>query len=269
MMAARSVVLRLISIGIALWLGAVFMSTRTSAVDPAEGRHVYIDRPNGTSFAINLDRTSPLLGRFSFAVQSVGTFSSDDPASVAFQADQSVTVSYVGTGFLDPYANVDLLFGLDQMSGTREPAAFSLQGEIDATRATSTVHLVHQGTDYVVTDQPPSDDPSPAVEAILAAIEDQDWSSLYDLAYSPLQASMTRQDFVARMTEGWAGRGVVTEVDITVPPELGSPQAGFDVAESTILFVLTKDGIPSAHLADLSLLWEQDGWRFISIDLRE
>jgi hypothetical protein len=33
--------------------------------------------------------------------------------------------------------------------------------------------------------------------------------------------------------------------------------------------VLTKDGIPSAHLADLSLLWEQDGWRFISIDLRE
>jgi hypothetical protein len=80
---------------------------------------------------------------------------------------------------------------------------------------------------------------------------------------------MTRQDFVDRMTEGWAGRGVVTEVDITVPPELGNAQAGFDVAESTILFVLTKDGIPAAHLADLSMLWEEDGWRFISIDLRE
>lgn len=65
-----------------------------------------------------------------------------------------------------------------------------------------------------------------------------------------------------------ARRGVATSVAVTVPPVLGNQKAGFDISRGVVLFVLTKDSIPTTNLADITLLWESDAWKLVSLDLR-
>ena len=97
----------------------------------------------------------------------------------------------------------------------------------------------------------------------------QDWPALYDLGYGGFRESISRTDFAARMSAGWAGRGAVTATAIVSAPRLGDRRAGFDAAQATISFTLTKDGVATTYLADITLLEEPDGWKFISIPLRE
>jgi hypothetical protein len=130
-----------------------------------------------------------------------------------------------------------------------------------------TADLTHGGTQYHVADLAP-EAADGALGEILEALKRQDWGALYDLSYSGLQESVTRPAFVQQMTAAWAGRGVVTSVGVTIPPQLGSGRPGYDSATAVAFFVLTENGLPTTYIVDVTMVWESSGWRFVTIDKR-
>lgn len=240
-----------------------------TAADPAAGRYVFIDEARLSSFSIDLERTSPDVGRFSFGVADLGLFFGDGPASVEFKSDSSVIVRYEGAGVLDRGASLDFVFNLALASGAAEPASIRLEAQVNPDRVTSSAQLWYEGVQYKLVDKQPASDPGGALGAILAAMAAQDWSALYDLGYSGFRNAISRDEFAARMSAGWAGRGTVTASAIVEPPRLGDRRAGFDAARATISFTLTKDGLATTYLADITLLEEPDGWKFVSIPFRD
>ncbi len=239
-----------------------------TASDPGAGRYVFIDEARLSSFSIDLERTSADLGRFSFGVADLGLFFGDGRASVEFKSDSSVVVRYDGAGVFDRGAKLDFLFNLTLASGTAEPASIRLEAQVNPDRVTSSAQLWYQGVQYKLVDKQPASDPTAALGTILAAMAAQDWPALYDLGYRGFRDAISRADFAARMSAGWAGRGTVTATAIVSPPRLGDRRAGFDAAEATVSFTLTEDGVATTYLADITLLEEPDGWKFISIPLR-
>lgn len=240
-----------------------------TASDPAGGRYVFIDDARQSSFSVNLEKTSPDLGRFSFGVAGLGLFFGDVPASVEFKSDSSIIVRYDGSGVVDRSARVDFVFNLTLATGTTDPAPIQLEAQVNPDRVTSSAQLWYEGVQYKLVDRQPASDPGAAVRAILAAMAAQDWSAVYDLGYSGLRTAISRAEFGDRMAAGWAGRGTVTATAIVSAPRLGDRRAGFDAAQATVSFTLTRDGVATTYLADITLLEEPDGWKFISIALRE
>ena len=112
-----------------------------TASDPAGGRYVFIDEARRSSFSIDLEKTSPDLGRFSFGVADLGLFFGDGPASVEFKSDSSVVVRYDGGGVLDRGASLDFAFNLTFASGTAEPASIRLEAQVNPDRVTSSAQL--------------------------------------------------------------------------------------------------------------------------------
>lgn len=239
-----------------------------TASDPAGGRYVFIDDARQSSFSVNLEKTSPDIGRFSFGVAGLGLFFGDVPASVEFKSDSSVIVRYDGGGALDRSARLDFVFNLTLATGTTDPAPIRLEAQVNPDRVTSSAQLWSDGVQYKLVDKQPASDPGAALGTILGAMAAQDWPALYDLGYSGFRNAITRDEFAARMSAGWAGRGTVTASAIVEPPRLGDRRAGFDAAQATISFTLTRDGVATTYLADITLLEEPAGWKFISIPLR-
>jgi len=178
-------------------------------------------------------------------------------------------VRYDGPGVLARGATLDFVFNLTLASGAAEPTSIRLEAQVNPDRVTSSAQLWSAGVQYKLVDKQPASDPRGALGAILAAMAAQDWAALYDLGYSGFRDAIGRDAFVARMAAGWAGRGTVTATAIVEPPRLGDRRAGFDAARATISFTLTRDGVATTYLADITLLEEPDGWKFISIPLRE
>lgn len=191
---------------------------------------MFIDAGRQSSFSVDLDQTTADFGRFSFGVLGVGLFFGDSPATVEFQSDHSVIVRYSGSAALDRAAQLDFVFNLTRVSGAFEPASIQLEAQVNPDRVTSSAQLWYQGTQYELVDKQPPSDPAVGLNAILAAMQAQDWSRLYDLGYSGFRSAITRADFAARMSTGWAGRGTVTATSVVSAPQLGDRRAGFDAA---------------------------------------
>lgn len=267
----RRLAVPLVAVAIVVAATAITSSPSSAparATEPGEGRYVFSDRTAGTSFAVNLDQSDPRYGLFSMSVLDVGIYYGDGPASISTAASGATVVEYTGTGVLDEGAVVDPLFGLDLPSGVMTAASFDLNAELGVDRVTGSFELVHAGTSWEGIDSAPTGSPDAATEAVLDALQRQDWSSLYDLSYSGLRSALDRAAYVAMVGEAWSGRGVVTSVAVTVPPALVNQRAGFDVSRGVVLFVLTKDSIPTTNLADVTLLWEASSWRLVSLELR-
>lgn len=241
---------------------------RAAAADPAAGRYVFIDDARASSFSVNLDPDNPDFGMFTFGVQGVGLFLGAGPGTVEFKSDNSVIVRYDGAGFLDRSARLDFVFNLTMVSAATESTSIRLEAQVNPDRVTSSAQLWQAGAQYKLVDKQPPSSPGSALTSILSALQAQDWSRLYDLGYGPFRATISRADFTAQAAAAWTGRGTVTAVSVTGAPKLGDRRAGFDVAKATVAFTLTKDGTAATHLADVTLLEEPDGWKFISIDLR-
>lgn len=214
-----------------------------TASDPAGGRYVFIDEARQSSFSVNLEKTSPDLRRFSFGVMGLGLFFGDRPASVEFKSDSSIIVRYEGSGVVDRSARLDFVFNLTLATGTADPAPIRLEAQVNPDRVTSSAQLWYAGVQYKLVDKQPASDPSGALRAILAALAAQDWPALYDLGYSGFRGAISRADFIDRMAAAWAGRGTVTATAVVAAPRLGNRRAGFDAAQATISFTLTRDGV--------------------------
>ena len=111
-------------------------------------------------------------------------------------------------------------------------------------------------------------DPNRAVAAIAADLRAADWTALYAAAYSGLRDTMREADFVARAS-GWIGEGKISDVSVLSPAtQATSSELGYTVAEASISLTRTTSSGPVTSVADLSLLAEPDGWKWISFTPR-
>ncbi len=237
-----------------------------TAADPTGGRYAFMDRDRGTTFSVIIDASSPEGGRFSFAGAGLGVVWSDTPASVEVKSDNSVIVRYEGPGRVDAGAQFDPVFGLHRVVSAGEPVRLRLEAQVNPDRVTSVVDLWMDSLRYKMVDRKPPSDPRFDLTAVTAALRAQDWQSLYALAFSGLRHSVTEADFVAKAEAGWADVGTVVSVTVVTPPALEDRRTGLDVAVAEISVATERDGVTVVHSADVTLLQESVGWRWISID---
>ena len=239
---------------------------KANATDPSGGRYTFIDNARQTEFLIYLDPSATNFGRFSFGVQGLGLFFSTAAATVNFNSDHSVVVQYSGSGLLDPNASLDFVFGMSQSSGTTDPVSIQLQAQINPDRVTSSAELWYGGAQYKLVDTRPPADPTDALNAALAALQQKDWAGLYGMSFSLLQNSMSQADYVAQISAGWAGSGTITAITVTSPPQLNDGRAGFDMARASASVTMTSGTTTTTYPIYVTLLEEPSGWKLFSID---
>ncbi len=239
---------------------------RTVATDPAGGRYVFIDATRASEFLVDLDPSSATYGSFALAEPGVGLFRSARAASVVQQNDHSVVLQYQGAANLDTAASIDLEFGMIEGSGVTQPTSVTMQAQVNPDRVTASVTLWYGDQTCRLVSRTPPSAPSTTLTTILTDLQNQDWSGLYDLAYSGLRGSISRADFVAQNTAAWAAHGTITTISIVTPAQTTLTQAGFSTALATVDLTLTNGGTLSTVRATVSMIAEPDGWKYISID---
>jgi hypothetical protein len=249
----------------AMWQGP---GAPAAAVDVAAGRYAFSDHDRNSSFAVTVDPTSSANGAFTFGAAGVGLIWSDTPASVEIKSDKSVILRYTGPGRVDRQATLDPLFGLDLVGSTGEPAQVRLEAQINPDRVTSATKLWLDDVPYELIDRSPAADPRIELDSILAALRTQDWLDLYARSFVGFREVMTESDFVADMTAAWATKGTVTAAGVTTGPTLTGRRTGIDAAVATVTIALSTDGVSTAHVADVTMILEAQGWRWVNIELR-
>lgn len=239
-----------------------------AAVDVAAGRYAFNDRERSTSFAITIDASSAAHGAFTFGAAGVGLIWSDTPATVEIKSDKSVIIRYAGSGRVDRQATLDPLFGLDVVGSLGEPAQVRLESQINPDRVTTATKLWLNDVPYELVDRSPAVDPRVELDAIMTAMQEQDWADLYRRSFTGFRDVTTEPDFVADMTAAWATKGTVTATGVTAGPTLTGRRTGMDAALATVTFTLSREGVSTTHIADVVLILEAQGWRWVSIELR-
>ncbi len=261
-------ILAALSALVILAAGAWALGAPTRAADPSpgiQGFYTFIDAGRGSELTVSLDPSALSYGRFTFGERGVGLFTSSGPADVKVASDHSVILSYTGTASLDAGAALDFRFGLTVGSGQDVPSQVSLQAQIDPARVTASAELWYAGAQYKLVHVQPAADPNQAVAAIAADLRAADWTALYEAAYSGLRESMSEADFVAQAS-AWIGQGEITDVSVLSSATQGtSSELGYTVAQASISLTRTTNAGPTTTVADLSLLAEPDGWKWISL----
>ncbi len=251
--------------------GAWALHAPTRAADPAPGVggfYTLIDAGRGSELTVSLDPGALSYGHFTFGARGVGLFTSSGQADVTVANDHSVVLTYAGAASLDADASLDFRFGLSAESGQEVPAQVRLHAQLDPVHLTGSAELWYDGAQYQLVHVQPAADPNRAVAAIAADLRAADWTALYAAAYSGLRESMSEADFVAQVSQ-WIGGGQVTDVSIlSAATQATSSELGYTVAEASLSLTRTTSTGPVTSVADLSLLAEPDGWKWISLTPR-
>jgi hypothetical protein len=262
-LAAFAVPAFLIGVGIAVGADV----TPSAAADGSTGSYAFTDHSRGTTFSVGLPSAGASAGKFEFTVAGVGLLWPDQKATVDVHSDHSVIVRYDGGGQLDRDAVLDPVFGFNHRSGSQEAVALRLEAQINPDRVTASAQLWCNGVQYMLVDRQPIRNADAPVDAVLTALRNQDWHTLYGSMYSKARAQMTEAAFVAAISAAFAAKGQVTDARTTSSVSYSSGQAGFDTASVGVSVTMSKAGVSHTYAARAGFLWEDDQWKLLSIAL--
>jgi hypothetical protein len=120
--------------GVVAVLLVVTLGRPATGADPNAGFFAFSDPSNQTTFAANIEPTSPDAGRFQFTQAGVGLVWPATRASVLLQSDHSVIVRYDAQGEVDAQATLDQTFGFHIASGTSTTHAIRLEAQVNPDR---------------------------------------------------------------------------------------------------------------------------------------
>lgn len=223
-----------------------------------------VDLANGVHFLVVTDPSNPFYGQFGFAKYGVGIYWASG-ASVSSNPDGTRDVTYVGPGFFDPTAEIDLFLGLHVPSGARNPVSLDLAVELTTANGAGAGRLIADGVSYPIATV--SDVPSPdaAIQSIVAAAAAGDWSVVHALFIPQVQAGVTQAAFETEMEDGIAAFGSVTDVS-TTGPSTRYDLVSWQSADVPIEFTFDVGGDVVVRPSRIELVYMNSAWRISSLD---
>lgn len=220
------------------------------------------DPSTGNHFEIVLTPDDPSFGLFIAAIPGVGLIQPNSAATVIVNANLTETLAYRGAGALDTAAHLDPVFGSDyQPSGHAVAATLILTGTVDPVHQTASLDLLVNGTDHHF-GTPVTSDATSSVAVVLAALNANDWATLYRLSDSQVRAALTVQQYTALGSSGGTFSHATTDGAITY----ATSAAGIHSARVAITAtVATPTGTSSTQHAWIEMVDDTQGWQLHSI----
>ena len=220
--------------------------------DPATGNH----------FEVVLTPGDPSFGQFIAAIPGVGLIQPSSAATLTINADHTDTLTYRGSGGLDTAAHLDPVFGADyQPSGHAVAATLILTGTADPVHQTASLDLTVNGTDHHF-GTPVASDATSAVTAVLAALNTNNWATLYRLSDAQIQTALTAEQYAALGSSGGTFSQVTLDGSITYTA------SDADIRSASVLFTATltsRTGASSTQHGSVEMVDDARGWQLHSI----
>jgi hypothetical protein len=220
--------------------------------DPATGNH----------FEVVLTPGDPSFGQFIAAIPGVGLVQPTKAATVTINANHTDTLAYSGAGGLDAAAHLDPVFGADyQPSGHALAATLILTGTADPAHQTASLDLIVNGTDHHF-GTPVASDATATVTAVLAALNTDNWATLYRLSDSQIRTALTVQQYTALGSASGTFSHVTTDGAITYT----TSTAGIHSASVPFTATLTSPtGTRSTQHGSVEMVDDSQGWQLHAI----
>lgn len=251
------------SVGLAI-LALVSLGVSGSVATEAAVIRTAVDLNNGVHFLVVTDPSHPFFGQFGFAKYDVGVFWASG-ATVSTHPDGSAEVSYLGPGFVDPSAEVDVFLGLHVSSGTKNPVVLDLDVQLATVNGAGTGRLIAGGITYPIATISNVPSPDPAIQSIVTSATAGNWSAVHGLLIPQVQAMVTQAAFETNMQQGVATFGSVVDV-VTTGPSARYDMVTWQSADVPIEFTFSVGGQIVSRPSRIELVYMDSQWLISSMD---
>jgi hypothetical protein len=262
---ARSAVARLrLAVSAALLLLLVIGVAGSQAVQVPVMRSA-VDVGNRVHFNVVTDPAHPVFGRFAFGKAGAGVFWGSG-ATVVANGDGTYDVAFVGQGWRDAAAVVDVLQGVHSYTGAAAPADLDLAVHLGSADGAGTGRLIVGGTTYqlaTVGANVPS--PDPMIETVLAALEASDWATVYAHYLPEFQEAMSQSTFAAEMQQRLSGFGTIVDV-VPTGATTQHDAVAWQAAARAFDFHFDFGGQTTVRPSRLVLMYADGQWRIYGVD---
>lgn len=218
---------------------------------------IFRDGSGAPELAIQLQDGRPDTGAFDFYVAGAGHYQ----GTIDVRPTGSTVDHLQGTVPAEFLAD-----GSDQ--GTATSVRF--EGIIDPTGLSANVNVWIGGTHYhLQTGQGSAASATPVVSQVVAALQAEDWATLYTLLASDMQGQYTQAQFVQMMSgeSSAPGQPTITSVSASGAGQVVASPLGYTYYQQPLsVQARNSDGSTRAFTTTLYLLWENGPWRYWTTD---
>ncbi len=220
------------------------------------------DRATGNHFEVVLTPGDPSFGQFIAAIPGVGLLQPNAAATVTVNANHTDTLTYSGAGSLDASAHLDAELGSDyRPSGHAVAATLTLRGTADPAHQTASLDLIVNGVDHHFGTATTSD-ATPAVTAVVTALNANNWTTLYGLSDLQTHTALTVQQYNA------LGSSCGTFSHVTTDGAITYTTSAADIHGATVKITATltsPTGSSSTVHGLIEMIDSTEGWQVYSI----
>lgn len=218
---------------------------------------IFRDGSGTPELAIQLQAGRPDTGQFDFYVADVGHYQ----GTIAVRPTGPTVDHLQGTVPVQFLAD-----GGDQQT----PTSVRFEGIVDPTGLSANVNVWIGGTHYhLQTDQGSATSAVPVVRQVVAALQAEDWATLYTLLASDVQSQYTQAQFVQMMSaeSSAPGQPAITSVNASGSGQVVASPLGYTYYQQPLnVQARNGDGSTRAFTTMLYLLQENGTWRYWATD---
>jgi len=213
------------------------------------------DKDGAIDLAIQLQSGRDDTGQIDFSVPGVGDYTGivapdqSGPHNVHLHGDVSVD-----------FAPVD---GSDTT-----PTNLKVEGVIDTLDMSANINVWINGAHYhLQTAQGDADQATKVAQQAIAALQAEDWSTLYGLLAPDLRGTQTQADFVQEMTATATQGPTLAGVTATAAGQVKNSPYGYTYYQQPLsIQVRQGNGGTTTYQSNLTLLLEQGQWYYVTTD---
>ncbi len=218
---------------------------------------IFRDGSGTPELAIQLQDSRPDTGAFDFYVAGTGHYQ----GTIAVRPTGPTVDHLQGTVPAQFLAD-----GSDQQTAT----SVRFEGIIDPTGLSANVNVWIGGTHYhLQTDQGSASGAGPVAQQAIAALQAEDWATLYTLLASDMQSQYTQAQFVQTMSgeSSAPGQPAITSVSASGAGQVVASPLGYTYYQQPVsVQARNADGSARAFTTTLYLLRENGTWRYWTTD---
>ncbi len=218
---------------------------------------IFRDGSGTPELAIQLQDGRPDTGDFDFYVAGTGHYQ----GTIAVRPTGPTVEHLQGTVPAQFFAD-----GSDQQTAT----SVRFEGIIDSTGLSANVNVWVDGTHYhLQTDQGSASGAAPIAQQAIAALQAEDWATLYTLLASDMQSQYTQAQFVQMMSgeSSAPGQPTITSVSVSGSGQVVASPLGYTYYQQPVsVQARNSDGSTRSFTTTLYLLRENGTWRYWTTD---
>ena len=242
-----------ILVSVAAIIGLWWFVSQGSATISSVERLTFYDDKRGTSFTLVVNPSSTQFGQFIFAVSGLGQYQGGSADAIQILPDGRISLHYQGHATL-----------ISSNDGTNVPASVALNANINPLRTNATITLSENkmNRQFQVVALPPQGKPEAVVTEYTAAIENSDFSTLYELTSQTTKGNLSQEEFEQLLNEQITQEGNIVNIEDLSNPQIETNAAGLIFFTVDQRVTIEKDGLQSTQDFTSVFLSEEEEWRF-------